>query len=239
MATQEEPKRKRPAGEPVEETSSVLEKRRAEPKAAVARTKEAGRVRPKAEETPPDIQEAAAAEQAQAEPARAELERTLVEARPARSVEAQAIVPPATVAEEQGAVQRVSFVVRVTVDGRGQPLRTEIEHATTKDKQLFAALDGEKLLNFMRRHIGLPAIPEPTIPPAPSSVRASAPTPDTPRPTARLTVSDVWVSGKETVGIMSSIRRSAEDLLIQVRFKLEGSQALALTVQAGSFKVKV
>ena len=54
-------------------------------------------------------------------------------------------VERARAAREQGAEQRVSFVVRLTIDEHGQARRTEVEHAKSGKKETFPALDVQRL----------------------------------------------------------------------------------------------
>jgi hypothetical protein len=91
---------------------------------------------------------------ANAEQARAEAERTLVQARKAMEAEVENTKLPPTTLEEEGAERRVTFIVRVTVDERGQPRRTEIEHARSGKKETFPGLDVQRLAAFMEAFIG-------------------------------------------------------------------------------------
>jgi hypothetical protein len=64
-------------------------------------------------------------------------------------------LPPST-PEEEGIEQRISFIVRLTVDERGQPLRTEVEHAQSGKKETYPGLDVQRLAAFMKAFIGPP-----------------------------------------------------------------------------------
>lgn len=73
-------------------------------------------------------------------------------------------LPPST-PEEEAIEQRISFIVRLTVDERGQPRRTEIEHAQSGKKETFPGLDVQRLVAFMKACISLPNHPETDDPP--------------------------------------------------------------------------
>jgi hypothetical protein len=60
---------------------------------------------------------------------------------------------------EEGTERRVTFIVRLTVDERGQPRRTEIEHARSGERETFPSLDVQRLTAFMERCISLPNHP--------------------------------------------------------------------------------
>ena len=70
--------------------------------------------------------------------------------------------------EEEGAERRVTFIVRLTVDERGQPRRTEIEHARSGKKETFAGLDVQRLTAFMEACISPPDHPGTDDPPSTS-----------------------------------------------------------------------
>jgi hypothetical protein len=60
---------------------------------------------------------------------------------------------PPMAPEEEGAERRVSFILRVTVDERGRPRRTEIEHAQSGQKETFPGLDVQRLAAFIKQCI--------------------------------------------------------------------------------------
>ena len=66
---------------------------------------------------------------------------------------------PLSTPGEEGIEQRISFIVRLTVDKRGQPRRTEIEHAKSGKKETFPGLDVQRLAAFMEARISLPNHP--------------------------------------------------------------------------------
>ena len=77
-------------------------------------------------------------------------------------------LPPST-PEEEGIEQRISFVVRLTVDERGQPRRTEVEHAQSGKKETFPGLDVQRLAAFMKACISSPHHPGTNNPPSAST----------------------------------------------------------------------
>jgi hypothetical protein len=234
------------AAKPDEETMVTIEK--AEAKAALIWPKAEERVRLKPEKALAEAQEALAAAKAEVEQerqerpkteqARAERETALAEA--TRAIPVEALNPegyrPAL--EEEGE-QRISFIVRLTVDERGQPRRTEVEHARSGKKETFPTLDVQRLVAFMRACIGPPAIPELAIAPAPSPVRVGPLTPGPPRPVTRLTVSDVRVFRMGAPGVAALLLSTDEAFLVQVRFQLQGQKAPSLTAQESSFEIRV
>ena len=139
MAAHKDSQPTRPAVKPDEETRVALEKAMAEVEAALARTKEEARARLKAEAALAEAQQEALAtvqaeveQERQASPieqARAAVERALAQVWPASGTEPEGTEPPPTAPGEGGAERRVTFIVRLTVDQRDQPRRTEVEHA--------------------------------------------------------------------------------------------------------------
>jgi hypothetical protein len=183
--------------------------------------------------------EQARQERVKTEQVRAEAERALAEARKATGGEAEKMDLLPTALGNGGAEQRVSFIVRLTVDERGQPRRTEIEHAQSGKKQTFPTLDVQRLTAFMKARISPPAIPEPTIPPAPLPGIVGFPTSEPPRPASDLTVSDVWVFRIGTPGVSALMLNPAEACVVQVHFHLQGPEAHAITAQEPSFEIRV
>lgn len=249
MSAKEGPERKRPAEKPGEESKAAIEKAKAEAKAALSRAKDEEKARLKAEEALAEAREALAAARAkveeeclaraEAEKARAEAETALAETRKAVEVEEENTkLPPTTPGEEEGE-QRISFIVRLTVDERGQPRRTEVEHAQSGKKETFPALDVQRLAAFMEMCISPTVIPEPTTPPVPSPVTKETPTPGPLTPAAGLTVSDVQAFHMGAFGRAALVLNADEAFVVQARFRLEGPEALSLTAQESSFELKV
>jgi hypothetical protein len=90
---------------------------------------------------------------AKAGQARAEVERALAGARQAMGIEAEDIEPPSAALSEEGTERRITFIIRLTVDERGQPRRTEIEHAQSGQKEILPDLDVQRLAAFMQKCI--------------------------------------------------------------------------------------
>ena len=107
--------------------------------------------------------------QAKVEQARAEAQRALAQARKAMGAEAENMEPPPTALREEGAERRVTFIVRLTVDERGQPRRTEVEHAQSGKKETFPGLDVQRLAAFMKACISLLKHPGTDDPPSTST----------------------------------------------------------------------
>ncbi len=230
------------------ETRVAIEKTKAEARATLSRGKAKKKTEQEAEKSPPKSQGALATTQTEVEPdrqARAKVKRTKAKAkrttaktkRTARGKAKKEKLPPIG-PEKVGAEQRVSFVVRLTVDEQGQPRRTEIEHAQSGKKEVFLALDVQRLVSFMQACIS-PISPKPAIPAAPPPARARAPTSEIITSAVSLIVSDVQVFPLETPGTMALTLNSDEGFTIQTRFWLHGPDAPSLAAQALSFKVKV
>lgn len=245
MAAKDNLERDAAAAKPDQGTRDAIEKTKAEAKAPTqARAGE--RTRLKAQKALAEAEEALATAQAQveqerqarvkAEQARAEAERALAQARKAASVESESTELPSTTAEAEGAEQRVSFVVRVTVDERGKPLRTEVEHPQSGKKETYPALDVQRLAAFIKACISPPSIAEPIISPAPPP--AEAVRPESPKP-AFLTISDVQVFRMGVPGVMTLMLSPNETFVVQARFQLQGPEAPSLTAQESSFEMKV
>lgn len=106
--------------------------------------------------------------QVKIEQARAKAERTLEQIRKAMDTkEEHGNLPPST-PEEEGIEQRISFILRLTVDERGQPRRTEVEHAQSGKKETFSGLDVQRLVAFMKACISPPNHPGTDDPPSTS-----------------------------------------------------------------------
>lgn len=164
-----------------------------------------------------------------------EQESTLIELDQAAEVEAEKralalLVPGAT-------EQRVSFVVRLTVDQQSQPRRTEIEHVHSGQKEAFPGLDVQRLAAFMQACLGSPLVPE--LAPSPTSVSKTISS-ELSRVATKLVVSKVQISSTEdfATGIVSMIH-PAEAFMIQTRFRLQGQEAPLLTAQASAYQIQV
>lgn len=87
------------------------------------------------------------------EQARAAAKGALAGAKKATGTEAENAEPLPTALAGEGAERRVTFIVRVTADERGQPRRTEIEHAQSGQKETFPDLNVQRLADFMKKCI--------------------------------------------------------------------------------------
>jgi hypothetical protein len=113
--------------------------------------------------------------QAKVEQARAEAERALADTRKTIGAETENTEPLPTALGEGGAERRVTFIVRMTVDERGQPRRTEVEHAQSGKKETFPDLDVQRLVAFMKACISPPNHPQTDDPPSTSPCDSKSP----------------------------------------------------------------
>ena len=138
--------------------------------------------------------------------------------------------------------QRVSFIVRLTVDERSQPRRTEIVDQSGKKVPL-PALDmqwlAQRLVAFLPTSLSPSTFPEPTTPPVTPPAKFEVSIPETPRSVASLNLSDVRVFRGGSPGGMAVTLNSAEAFVVQAGFELQGPQAAALTVQASPYRIQV
>jgi hypothetical protein len=134
--------------------------------------------------------------------------------------------------------QRVSFVVRVTVDERGQPRRTEIEHAQSGNRDAFPALDVQRLAAFIEACIQPPVTPEPTVPPTPPPARAETPAPKRLGPASGSIISGVRVFRAGTPGAAVFVLSSDEAFVLQASFHL-GAEVIPLAAQKPPFEMRV
>lgn len=227
---------------------TTVEKPKAEARATPTRGKAKNKTEQEAEKSPPKAQGALAATQTGVEPdrqARAKVKQTRAKAEKSSAkakkvtrgkAKKEKLLPIGL--EKEGAEQRVSFVVRLTVDEQGQPRRTEIEHAQSGKKEVFPALDVQRLVSFIQACIS-PISPKPATPAAPPPARACAPMSTTSPSAVSLTITDVQVFPIGTPSIIALTLNSDEGFTIQTRFRLQGPDAPSLAAQAFSFKVKV
>ena len=175
----------------------------------------------------------------EAEKGRAEVGRAFEEASMTKTDLGENMETPWKTLGEERAEQRVSFIVRLTVDARGEPQRTQVEHAQSGKKDTFASLDGERLAAFMRACISTLAIAEPAISQAPPSVQVGIPTLEPPKQISSLTVSDVRVFRLGTAGAMALSLSPEEDFEVQAGFQLQGPEARSLAAQQSAYEMKV
>ena len=176
----------------------------------------------------------------EAEKGQTELEKALEEAHNNKTdLRENSKKPLKTHHNEEGTEQRVSFIVRLTVDAHGEPQRTQVEHAQSGNKENFSTLNGKRLTDFMRSCIITTATPETRITPLSSSVKSRVPTPKPSTQTSRLIVSDVQVFHLGDNGAIAWSLNTEEDFVVLVSFQLQGPEAPSLTAEESAYEVKV
>jgi hypothetical protein len=153
--------------------------------------------------------------------------------------EAENTEPLPTALGEEGAERRITFILRLTVDERGQPRRTEIEHAQSGKKESSPGLDVRRLTAFMEACTGHPVLAEPAIPLLAPPVKAEAPAPEPPVPTFGLVVSDVQVFRTGVAGLADLVLNPDEAFIVQARFRLHGREAPSLAARRSAYELKV
>lgn len=176
---------------------------------------------------------------ADAEEARNEAEKTLAKKNRSLQVDAGKVERSAIEDEENGAEQRVSFVVRLTVDEHRQPKRTEIEHPLSGKKETFPSLDAQRMASFMTACISPPPVSKPTPIAEPIPTKAAATKPEPKMPATTLTVSNVQVFRPEVPDVPALFLTKDKAFSIQVRFQLVGPEALSITAEKAPFEVRV
>jgi len=174
-----------------------------------------------------------------ADKARADAERALEETSMNMTGLGKNVEIPSTMLSEERAERRVSFIVRLTVDERGQPRRTEIEHTQTRKKESFRVLDGERLVAFMRSCISAVAIAEPAVSQVPLSVQVGIPTTEPLRQTFSLTVSDVQVFHTGALGTMALTLSPEEAFVVRAHFQIQSTEAVSLFTQESAYEMMV
>jgi hypothetical protein len=157
----------------------------------------------------------------EAEKEPAEAERASEKASMTRTDLGEDMETPLKTLREEGAERRASFIVRLTVDARGEPRRTEVEDVQSGKKETFATLDGERLTAFMRARIGTLVIPE------------------RPKQTSSLTVSEVRVFRSGAPEVMALTLEPKEAFVVVAHFQLESSTVPSLGAQDSSYEMKV
>jgi len=140
---------------------------------------------------------------------------------------------------EDGAERRVSFIVRLTVDTRGEPQRTQVEHAQSGKKENFSTLDGKRLTDFMRACIFTTSTPEIAITPPSRLVKSVVPISISPKQTSSLIVSDVQVFRQGATGANVWSLNAEEDFVVEAHFQLQGAEARSLTAEKSPYEMKV
>ena len=219
MATQKGSEHEMPTAQPEQAARVVLEKARAEVKAAIARAKAEEQAKLKAEETLTQVQETLAAAQREVEQerqARVKAEKALTEAQ-----ESLAAAQVTVEQERRAGVEAEQAGIEAT--------RTIAEERPTA-KVGIGSIEG----------IGPPVTPEPALPPIapPATVEVLLPM-QPPTLAIGLTVSDVRILRKGAPGGMTLILNPAEAFMVQTRFQLQGPPASALTVQPSPYAIQV
>ncbi len=249
MVVQDEPERDLPPAKPDKEIKVAIEKARAEAKASQARAKAEERARLKAEKTLAEAQETLEAikidlEQERqirikAEQARSESEQALAEAINAAQVVVESSEREPEEHEEEVAERRTSFILRLTVDDRGQPKRTEVEHSQSGKKESFPYLDVQRVASFIQVCINPQAFLEHEVLSSFPSTRVEVPKAESPMPVTSLAISDGNVFRLGSPGFAALTVDSDEKIVVQIRFHLDGPEASALANQGFPFEVYV
>jgi hypothetical protein len=178
--------------------------------------------------------------QAKDKPARTEIKGTPMEVEKAKEARADNRESRPTSSDDQRAERPFSFVVRLTVDERGQPLRTHIQPAKSEEKgQTFLGLDVQGLATYMKDYIDPFLTQEPTIPPARPPKATGTPRPKSIEPTVHLTISDVAVFPTRSPGTVAFVLSPDETFVIQARFQLKGPEACSIAAKKSSFEIQV
>jgi lipopolysaccharide export system protein LptC len=159
-------------------------------------------------------------EQSQGKIGRSEDEkvRTQVQAKKSGEAKTRNAQPPP---KEPGELTPHSFTVRINADERGQPHSTHVTHTQTEDEDKFPGLDAQRLVAFMEECIRPPVIRE-------SRIASEA-----------LSISDVRVVRTGVPEATALFLDPDEAFLVQVLFKLGGSEAYSLTAEEPPFVVEV
>lgn len=146
---------------------------------------------------------------------------------------------PPVLDEESGIEQRVSFIVRLTIDKQGQPRRTEVEHAQSTRKTSFPGLDIQRLAAFMETCLGMSVIPEPAPVTAPPLESEETIRPASPGPNLSLTISDVQIAREQASSRSVLILNTGEGFTVRVRFQIQGSEAPSLSAEEVSYEIEI
>jgi len=163
---------------------------------------------------------------------------TLAEATKGRGTERENVEPSFTEPGEK-AERRVSFAVALTVDEKGKPLRTEVQHVQSHKRETFPSLNVQRLSAFMEKCARLPVTLEAVMPQTRPPAKVKAPEPKAPAPVSGLTISDVRVFRKGVRDVEALSFRAGEALVVQASFQVQGPEAPALSAQKESFEVNV
>jgi hypothetical protein len=147
---------------------------------------------------------------------------------------------PSTGKEEEMAEERISFVVRLTVDEMGRPRRTAIEHAESRKKDTSPGLDLERLGSFMKNFIKTTSE---------KGLRESAKAhPEGPEPKGpeKKIGRALWISISEVqaypLGAQDFVPLAfdpEQELVVEACFELKGQEATALTAKEPPYEMTV
>jgi hypothetical protein len=140
--------------------------------------------------------------------------------------------------DSQSQIRRVSFIVRLTLDGNSQTGHTEIEHVPSGNKQSFPSLDGKHLVTFIKRFLSSPIIPDSTIPLVQIHKKAETSTLLSPEPKSNLVVSDIQVISSAPSSMNSTITHG-KPFSVRVRFQLSKLDAFSIPAHGLTFEVKI
>lgn len=130
--------------------------------------------------------------------------------------------------------KRVSFIVRLTVNERGDPLRTEIEHAQTRTKKIIPAFEPQQVADFIQSCII--AVKEPEAEAEPPVKRKAG---EQVKEGIQLVLSQVKVWRPGNPGRMALNISAGEMPFAQIDFQLEGTDSPALTEKRLVYEVKL
>lgn len=153
--------------------------------------------------------------------------------------EVKAAEPVQKMAGEDGGKRRLSFFVRIMLDERGEPRRTEIEYMQTVQDNVqqrqyknFNTLNGDQLVAFMRSCIP-PLNPPAASPPQP------IPPPDLPLGRFDLGISDPRVFKKNAGDAATLSLHRDEDFVIGIGFELRGEEGAFGWLQDSDYEISV
>lgn len=224
---------------------AALAKAKAEAKEAKERVRAEEKARQKSEAALAKTQETLAAvrkELVKARRALAAKEATLAEMRD-RVESAHAGSPAAGEAlasapEGDSGERRVSFVVRLAVDGRGHVRRSEVEHAQSGKKEVFPTLDAARLISFMAANSapangqdsGDTAGEETIAPPVPAAATT---------PSAHLAIREATVSRPDMPQVRALAVAAHTPFVWRASVEVEGAAAEKMLAEKPAFELRL
>ena len=167
-----------------------------------------------------------------AEKGRAEAKAALEEAN--RSVPVQVINEEAASKEYsgEGTEHRLTFIVRLMLDERGEPRRTEIEDMKKIRKESFHALNGEQLAAFMRSFLHPVAV-------AATDFPREIPVPESAGEMYTVNISEPQVLDRESGNAISLSVKAREAFVTQARFQLRPAKDSTGEVHDSDYEISV